>query len=69
MVIFKIFLVLMSIFLMSFVVQFITSIDGVITRTAKLLFAVTLLQSDNLELHIFFNLLVYYFKILSLLTN
>ena len=59
----------MSIFLMSFVVQFITSIDGVIIRTAKLLFAVTLLQYDNLELHIFFNLLVYYFKILSLLTN
>ena len=45
---------------MSFVVQFLTAIDGVIIGTAKLLFAVTLLQSDNLELHILSNLLVYY---------
>ena len=63
----KIFLVLISICLMSSVVEFTAPKVGVIIAIAKQLYAVTLLQSDNSELPIFRTLLVYSFNILSFL--
>ena len=63
----KIFLVLISICLMSSVVEFTAPKVGVIIAVAKQLYAVTLLQSDNSELPIFRTLLVYSFNILSFL--
>ena len=60
------FLVLISVCLISSIVESVIAVVGVIIGTAKLLCAITLLKLDNSEDHIFRILLRYSLKALSL---
>ena len=63
----KIFLVLISVSLISYIVQFSIPIVGVVTGVAKALRAIVLLKADSLDDHIFFTREKYSFETLSLL--